>query len=72
MPGSEAETMTAGQEARDVLSHILSKVQQPDSKYYSRYGTWIQRHQGLEDFIFECLRAEVITWLRVGNGNVNS
>lgn len=64
--------MAVDQEARDVLSHLFSKVQQPHSKFYSRYGTWIQRHQGLEDLIFKCLRPEVLTWLRVGNGNVNS
>jgi hypothetical protein len=68
----DAQIEATKQETRAVLSHLLSEVQDPNSKHCSRYSDWIRKHGGLEDFIFSCLRPEVLTYLRLGNGNVNS
>ena len=73
---SSAQSMDAqeatSQEARAILSHLLSTLQDPKCRYYPRYSEWIRKHDNLEEFIFSCLRKEVLTYLRLGTGNANS
>jgi hypothetical protein len=61
--------MAATQDARQVLSHLLSKLQEPDSRLHARYGPWIQKHgkPELEDSIFSRLRPEVLQFLQLGS-----
>jgi hypothetical protein len=66
--------MVAAEEARSILSHLLSKLEEPEARFSSRYREWVQKHgkAELEKAIFACLRTEVLTYLQLGNGNVNS
>lgn len=66
--------MVAGPEARNILSKLLSELKEPESRYKPRYGKWIEKNARaeLEEYIFGCLRAEVLTYLHLGNGTVNS
>lgn len=50
-------------EAQEVLKHLLSKLKDPESTYYSRYGKWVERHPRLDDFCFRCVRLQVWTYL---------
>ncbi|KAF2131561.1 hypothetical protein P153DRAFT_429832 [Dothidotthia symphoricarpi CBS 119687] len=50
-------------EAMKILTHVLEKLKEPDSKYYARYGKWVERHQKLDDFCFRCVRPQVWTFL---------
>ena len=65
--------MAATLEAQLILTELLQKLQEKDSKYEARYGEWMERAgSNLEDFLFRCLRREVLVYLHLGNGNVNS
>ncbi|KAF1841032.1 uncharacterized protein K460DRAFT_371030 [Cucurbitaria berberidis CBS 394.84] len=52
-------------EAKQILAHLVSKLKETDSKYYGRYGKWIERHprQQLEEFCFRCVRPQVWAYL---------
>jgi hypothetical protein len=50
-------------EAKKILIHLLERLQETDSKYYPRYGKWVERHPRLEDFCFRCIRPQVWTFL---------
>ncbi|KAF1930986.1 uncharacterized protein M421DRAFT_21034, partial [Didymella exigua CBS 183.55] len=50
-------------EARTILKHLLSSLEEPESKHYARYGKWVERHPGLDDFCFRCIRPHVWTYL---------
>lgn len=50
-------------EAQDLLKHLLSKLKEPESKHYSRYGRWVERHPRLDDFCMRCIRPQVWTFL---------
>lgn len=50
-------------EAQDILRHLLSKLQEPDSKHYSRYGKWAARHPRLDNHCMRCVRPQVWTFL---------
>lgn len=53
----------AQSEAQDILSHLLSRLKEPESKYYTRYGEWVERHPRLDDFCFRCIRPQVWSYL---------
>lgn len=53
----------AQQEAQAILSHLLTKLQDPASKYHTRYAKWTTRHPKLEEFCFRCVRPSVWTFL---------
>ena len=59
-----AEFTTAQLEAKKILSHLLTIIKEKDSRYYHRYGKWVERHHRLEDFCFRCVRPQVWTFLR--------
>jgi hypothetical protein len=50
-------------EAQNILKHLLSKLQKPESKYHARYGKWIDRHPRLDDLCFPCIRPQVWAFL---------
>jgi hypothetical protein len=50
-------------EAQQILKHLLSKLKEPSSKYYTRYGKWIERHPRLDDFCLRCIRPQVWSFL---------
>jgi hypothetical protein len=50
-------------EAKKILHHILSSIKDPESKYYPKYGKWVERHPRLEDFCFRCIRPHIWTYL---------
>lgn len=50
-------------EAQCILKVLLSKLNEADSKYCSRYGKWVERHPRLEDFCMRCIRPKVWTFL---------
>jgi len=56
-------------EARKVLSHLLSTVQDPKSRHHDKYAEWLQNSPGIEDFIFGCLGPQVIRWIESGKGS---
>ncbi|KAF2790538.1 hypothetical protein K505DRAFT_340349 [Melanomma pulvis-pyrius CBS 109.77] len=58
--------MAMAQDAQSVLAHILARLQEPESKYYERYGEWIKSQEGLEDFMFRIVRPEVWRCLQTG------
>jgi hypothetical protein len=51
-------------EAQTILTHILSQISSPDSKYYPKYGTWVERHPNLPDFCLRTIRPQVWTFLQ--------
>lgn len=50
-------------EAKKILVHLLERLQDEDSKYYAKYGKWVQRHPRLEDFCFRSIRPQVWAFL---------
>lgn len=58
-----AQFTTAQLEAKAILAHLLKKIKQKDSRYYSRYGKWAERHPRLDEFCFRCVRPHVWTFL---------
>ncbi|KAF1911893.1 hypothetical protein BDU57DRAFT_523985 [Ampelomyces quisqualis] len=50
-------------EARKILHHVLSSLKDQESKYYPKYGKWVERHSRLEDFCFQCIRPHTWTYL---------
>ena len=50
-------------EAQQILQHLLSKLKDPESRYYARYGRWLERHPRLDDFCLRCIRPQVWTYL---------
>ncbi|KAF2447966.1 hypothetical protein P171DRAFT_408576 [Karstenula rhodostoma CBS 690.94] len=65
-PTPEASS-PAQQEAQHILEHLLTKLQEPHSKYHTRYGKWIQRHPNLVPFCMDCVRAPVWHALEKGS-----
>ena len=63
---------TAKEDARKILNHLLSKLKEPDSRHYERYGGWIEKHPGLEDFALTRLRSEVIQYLDRGARSIEA
>ncbi|KAH7385753.1 hypothetical protein BKA66DRAFT_415843 [Pyrenochaeta sp. MPI-SDFR-AT-0127] len=59
-----AEFSSAQLEARTILIHILNEMKDTESKYFPRYGKWVQRHPGLEKFCFQCVRPQVWAFLQ--------
>jgi hypothetical protein len=57
------ELTSAQLEAKTILSHLLERLKEKDSKYHARYGRWIARHPRLEEFCFRCIRPQVWTFL---------
>jgi hypothetical protein len=51
-------------EAKEILAHLLSKLQDPECIYHARYGAWVSRNPRLDDFISRCVRPSVWTFLR--------
>lgn len=58
-----SQSTTAQLEAQQILSHLLSKLQDPDSKHNTKYGKWVSRHPHLSDFVFRTVRPQVWTYL---------
>jgi hypothetical protein len=50
-------------EAKKIIIHLIERLQDEDSKYYPKYGKWVERHPHLEDFCFRCIRPQVWTFL---------
>lgn len=62
--GDSPPKLSAGQiEAQEVLRHLLSRLKDPESKYYARYGEWVERHPRLDDFCLLCIRPQVWTYI---------
>lgn len=59
-----AELSPSQLEAKQILDHLLLRLQDPDSRYHSRYAPWIQRHPRLADFCLHCVRPQVWTSLQ--------
>ncbi|KAL5431232.1 hypothetical protein PMIN07_007271 [Paraphaeosphaeria minitans] len=57
---------SAQQEAQHILEHLLTKLQDPQSKYYARYAKWILRHPNLVPFSMDCVRPQVCHALEKG------
>ncbi|ORY06525.1 hypothetical protein BCR34DRAFT_571323 [Clohesyomyces aquaticus] len=64
--------MAASREAQAILAHLLSKLQETDSKYFPRYGKWVQSHESLDEFLMRCLRPEVLRFLQLGSGTIDA
>ncbi|KAL5116574.1 hypothetical protein ACEQ8H_005570 [Pleosporales sp. CAS-2024a] len=58
-----ADLTTAQLEAKKILTHLLQRLKDTDSKYYPKYGKWIERHSRLDDFCFRCIRPQVWSFL---------
>jgi hypothetical protein len=58
-----ADFSTAQLEAKKILTHLLKKLKEEDSKYYPKYGKWVERHPRLDDFCFRCIRPHIWTFL---------
>jgi hypothetical protein len=58
-----ADLNNAQLEAKKILAHLLKSLKEKDSKYYARYGKWVERHPRLEEFCFRCVRPQVWTFL---------
>lgn len=58
-----AELNNAQLEAKKILYHLLQTLKAEDSKYYAKYGKWVERHPRLEDFCFRCIRPQIWTFL---------
>lgn len=58
-----AELSPSQIEAQGILRHLLSRLKDPDSKYYARYGRWLNRHPRLDDICFRCVRPQVWSYL---------
>ncbi|KAJ4380634.1 hypothetical protein N0V86_003993 [Didymella sp. IMI 355093] len=63
MDNPPARFTPAQLEAQNILKHLLSKLQERESKYHARYGKWIDRHPRLDDFCFRCIRPQVWVFL---------
>ncbi|KAF2632108.1 hypothetical protein BU25DRAFT_325384, partial [Macroventuria anomochaeta] len=63
-----SQLLPAQIEAQEILRHLLSKLKEPESKHYVRYGKWVERHPRLDDFCFRCIRPQVWSYL---NGRWN-
>jgi hypothetical protein len=50
-------------EAQRILDHLLTKLKDPESKHYHRYGRWIERHPKLNDFCLRTIRPQVWSYL---------
>ncbi|UPX11052.1 uncharacterized protein EKO05_0001676 [Ascochyta rabiei] len=50
-------------EAQQILKHLLSKLSEPESRYYEKYGRWAERHARLDDFCLRCVRPQVWAYL---------
>lgn len=50
-------------EAQEILRHLIAKLKDPRSRYYARYGKWVERHPRLDDFCFRCVRSQVWSFL---------
>jgi hypothetical protein len=51
-------------EAQTILTHLLFQLSSPSSKYYPRYGQWIERHPHLPAYLFHTIRPQVWTFLQ--------
>jgi len=58
-----AELNNGQQEAKKILAHLLEILKEKDSKYYARYGKWVERHPRLGEFCFRCIRPQIWTFL---------
>ena len=58
------ELSPAQHEAKQILAKLLSRLRETDSKYYPRYGKWIERHSRLEEFCLQCIRPQVWSFLQ--------
>ncbi|KAH4108291.1 hypothetical protein HBI25_177630 [Parastagonospora nodorum] len=54
-----ADLSVAQLEAKKILAHLLERLKDEDSKYYAKYGKWVERHPRLEDFCFRSIRPQV-------------
>jgi hypothetical protein len=50
-------------EATEIFTHLLETLKEKDSKYHAKYGKWVERHPGLREFCFQCIRPHVWTFL---------
>lgn len=50
-------------EAQSILTHLLSKLQDSESKHHVRYSEWVARHPRLSDFCLRCIRPSVWSFL---------
>jgi hypothetical protein len=50
-------------EATKIFTHLLEKLKEKDSKYYAKYGKWVERHPRFQEFCFRCIRPHVWTFL---------
>jgi hypothetical protein len=57
---------TTAQEAQSILAHLLTKLKDPECKYHERYAEWLNVQEGLETFLFRCVRPEVWKCLQTG------
>jgi hypothetical protein len=51
---------------------MLAKLKEPGSRYYSRYGKWVERHTNLDEFCFACVRPTVWTFLSKEKWNLDA
>ncbi|KAI8936235.1 hypothetical protein NX059_006659 [Plenodomus lindquistii] len=59
-----AKPLTPSQtEAQIILSHLLTKLQDPTCKYHSRYSPYIQRHPSLPNTLYSTIRPQIWTLL---------
>src|SRR5690242_2904363 len=58
-----AQLSPAQTEAQEILRHVITRLQDPASRYNSRYSKWVERHPKLDDFCFRCIRPQVWSFL---------
>lgn len=57
------ELSTAQLEARKILLHLLERLKDQDTRYYKRYGKWVENHSHLDDICFRFIRPQVWNFL---------
>ena len=56
------------EDAKKVLSYLLSTIQSKDSRHHTRYGNYLRRNpEQIENVIFNCLRPGTMNFLKTGN-----
>jgi hypothetical protein len=63
---------TTAQDGQAVLAHMLTKIKEKESRYHDRYAEWIDAQDGLEEFLFRCVRPEVWKCLQTGCKNLDA
>lgn len=53
-------------QAHALLTHLLTTLQSPHSKYHTRYSRWLARHKHLPEFCLRYVRPQV--WQALDRG----